>query len=121
MGILFRSIKIIFTGIKIGISEKALCLNAIKTTMALNWYVAFSAAACGWIGMLRNLEDASAVAPNLSVSLIPFLYACCFNLFLLFVEIRITKTAEKRGIRCCKTRRWFLFQNYSRNRKKISF
>lgn len=94
IGTLFRSIKIIFTGIKIGVSDKALYLNAIKTTMALNWYGAFSAAACGWIGMLRNLEDASALAPNLSVSLIPFLYACCFNLFLLFAEIRITKAAE---------------------------
>jgi len=93
-GTLFGSIKIVFTGRKITINQKNLYLNAVKTTMNLNWYGAFSAAACGWIGMLCNLEDASSLPANLAVSLIPFLYATCLNLFLLLVEIRITKAAE---------------------------
>lgn len=93
-GLLFRSIKTIFTGQEISVSQKNLYLNAVKTTVTLNWYGAFSGAACGWIGMLMNLEDASALPANLAVSLIPFFYATCFNLFLLLVEIRITKAVE---------------------------
>lgn len=93
-GLLFRSIKTIFTGQEISVSQKNLYLNAVKTTVTLNWYGAFSGAACGWIGMLMNLEDASALPANLAVSLIPFFYATCLNLFLLLVEIRITKAVE---------------------------
>ena len=93
-GLLFGSIKTIFTGQEISVSQKNLYLNAVKTTVTLNWYGAFSGAACGWIGMLMNLEDASALPANLAVSLIPFFYATCFNLFLLLVEIRITKAVE---------------------------
>lgn len=93
-GLLFRSIKTIFTGEEISVSQKNLYLNAVKTTVTLNWYGAFSGAACGWIGMLMNLEDASALPANLAVSLIPFFYATCLNLFLLLVEIRITKAVE---------------------------
>lgn len=93
-GLLFRSIKTIFTGQEISVSQKNLYLNAVKTTVTLNWYGAFSGAACGWIGMLMNLEDASALPANLAVSLIPFFYATCFNLFLLLVEIRIAKAVE---------------------------
>ncbi len=92
--ILFRSIKTLFTGTKIGVSEKSLCLNAVKNTMSLNWYASFSAATCGWIGILNNLEDVSHLPENLSVSFIPILYASCLNLFLLLVEIRVTKAAE---------------------------
>ncbi len=91
---LFGSIKLVFTGRKITVSQKNLYLNAVKTTMALNWYAAFSGAICGWIGMLNNLEDASALPANLAVSIIPFFYAGCLNLFLLLVEIRVTKAAE---------------------------
>lgn len=93
-GLLFRSIKTIFTGEEISVSQKNLYLNAVKTTVTLNWYGAFSGAACGWIGILNNLEDASALPANLAVSLIPFFYATCLNLFLLLVEIRITKAVE---------------------------
>jgi len=84
----------LFSGQKITVSQKNLYLNAVKTTVTLNWYGAFSGAACGWIGMLSNLEDASALPANLAVSLIPFFYATCLNLFLLLVEIRITKAVE---------------------------
>ena len=93
-GTLSGSIKIIFTGQRININQKNVYLNAVKSTMSLNWYGAFSGAVCGWVGMLCNLEDASALPANLAVSLIPFLYATCLNLFLLLVEIRITKAAE---------------------------
>ena len=91
---LFESIRIVFTVKKVTITKKNLYLNAVKTTMHLNWYAAFSGAVCGWIGMLYNLENASALLKNLAVTLIPFLYATCLNLFLLLVEIRITKAAE---------------------------
>ena len=92
--ILFRSIKLVFTGKKITIGQKNLYLNAVKTGMTLNWYTAFSGAICGWIAMLFNLEDLSSLPANLAVSFIPFFYVTCLNLFLLFVEIRITKAAE---------------------------
>lgn len=91
---LFGSIKLVFTGRKITVSQKNLYLNAVKTTMSLNWYAAFSGAICGWIGMLYNLEDISYLTANLAVSIIPFFYAGCLNLFLLLVEIRVTKAAE---------------------------
>ncbi|NLC93248.1 MAG: hypothetical protein GX677_07300 [Treponema sp.] len=88
------SIKTTFSGRKINISQKNLYLNIVQTTMRLNWYAAFSSAVCGWIGMLSNLEDTSLLAPNLSVSLIPFFYATCLNLFLLLIEIKVHKASE---------------------------
>ncbi len=93
-GMLCSSITIVFTGQRITINQKNVYLNAVKSTMNLNWYGSFSGAACGWVGILTYLEDASSLPANLAVSLIPFLYATCLNLFLLLVEIRITKAAE---------------------------
>ncbi|MBQ0166303.1 MAG: hypothetical protein KBT02_04240 [Treponema sp.] len=50
-----------FSGNGIAVSQKHLYLNAVKLTVSLNWYAAFSGAACGWIGMLCNLEDISSL------------------------------------------------------------
>lgn len=92
--ILFESMKLIFSSKKINVSQKNLYLNAVKTTMMLNWYAAFSSAVCCWVAILCNLEDPSALAASFSVSFIPFFYATCFNLFLLLVEIRVSKACE---------------------------
>lgn len=92
--ILCGAIKTVFTGRAVNITQKNLYLNIVKTTVQLNWYAAFSGAACGWIGILCNLEDSSSLPANLAVSLIPFFYATCLNLFLLLVEIRVNKAAD---------------------------
>jgi len=94
LGTLFEGIKTVFSEKKITISQKNLFLNAVKTTMSLNWYAAFSGAICGWIAILCYLEKRSSLPANLAVTIIPFFYATCLNLFLLLVEIRITKAAE---------------------------
>ena len=44
--------------------------------------------------MFNNLEDKSALYPNLAVSLIPIFYSIVFNLVLTVVEARINKVAE---------------------------
>lgn len=94
LSVLSGSIKVLFSGSGIAVSQKHLYLNAVKLTVSLNWYAAFSGAACGWIGMLCNLEDISSLPANLSVSLVPFFYAACLNLFLLLVECRVTASSE---------------------------
>ena len=55
-------------------------LGAVKTTMALNCYGAITSTVIGWIRMMNNLEDASSLFPNISVSLVTLFYAILLNL-----------------------------------------
>ena len=91
---LFCGFKTMFTNKKIGVTKKNLYLNAVKTTMALNWFAGIATTIIGWIGMFNNLEDYELLYPNLAVSLIPVFYAIVFNLLLTIVEARINKVAE---------------------------
>ena len=91
---LFCGFKTMFTNKKIGVTKKNLYLNAVKTTMALNWFAGIATTIIGWIGMFNNLEDYELLYPNLAVSLIPIFYAIVFNLLLTIVEARINKVAE---------------------------
>ena len=86
--------KTLFSNKKINVTKKNLYLNAVKTTMVLNWLAGITMTIIGWIGMFNNLEDKSALYPNLAVSLIPIFYAILFNLLLTVVEARINKVAE---------------------------
>jgi len=91
---LFCGFKTMFTNKKIGVTKKNLYLNAVKTTMTLNWFAGIATTIIGWIGMFNNLEDYELLYPNLAVSLIPVFYAIVFNLLLTIVEARINKVAE---------------------------
>ena len=91
---LFCGFKTMFTNKKIGVTKKNLYLNAVKTTMTLNWFAGIATTIIGWIGMFNNLEDYELLYPNLAVSLIPIFYAIVFNLLLTIVEARINKVAE---------------------------
>jgi hypothetical protein len=86
--------KTLFSNKKINVTKKNLYLNAVKTTMVLNWLAGITMTIIGWIGMFNNLEDKSALYPNLAVSLIPIFYSIVFNLVLTVVEARINKVAE---------------------------
>ncbi len=86
--------KTVFSNNKISITKKNLYLNAVKTTVALNWFAGITTTIIGWIGMFNNLEDADSLYPNLAVSLIPIFYSILFNLLLTIVEARINKVAE---------------------------
>lgn len=86
--------KTVFSNKKISITKKNLYLNAVKTTVALNWFAGITTTIIGWIGMFNNLEDADSLYPNLAVSLIPIFYTILFNLLLTIVEARINKVAE---------------------------
>ena len=86
--------KTIFSNEKISVTKKNLYLNAVRTTVALNWFAGITTTIIGWIGMFNNLEDADLLYPNLAVSLIPIFYAILFNLILTVVEARINKVAE---------------------------
>lgn len=72
--------KTVFSNIKISVTKKNLYLNAVKTTMALNWFAGIVTTIIGWIGMFSNLEDADSLYPNLAVSLIPIF----FQFFLIY-------------------------------------
>ncbi len=91
---LLCGIKTMFSNKKIGLTKKNLYLNAVKTTMTLNWFAGIATTIIGWIGMFNNLEDYELLYPNLAVSLIPIFYAIVFNLLLTIVEARINKAAE---------------------------
>ncbi len=86
--------KTLFTNKKISVTKKNLYLNAVKTTMTLNWFAGIVTTLIGWIGMFINLEDPTYLYPNLAVSLIPIFYSILFNLLLTIVEARINKVAE---------------------------
>lgn len=86
--------KTVFSNKKISVTKKNLYLNAVKTTVALNWFAGITTTIIGWIGMFNNLEDADSLYPNLAVSLIPIFYSILFNLLLTIVEARINKVAE---------------------------
>lgn len=77
--------KTVFSNKKISVTKKNLYLNAVKTTMALNWFAGIVTTIIGWIGMFSNLEDADSLYPNLAVSLIPIFYSILFNLLLTIV------------------------------------
>ena len=91
---LLCGIKTMFSNKKIGLTKKNLYLNAVKSTMTLNWFAGIATTIIGWIGMFNNLEDYELLYPNLAVSLIPIFYAIVFNLLLTIVEARINKVAE---------------------------
>ena len=91
---LLCGIKTMFSNKKIGLTKKNLYLNAVKTTMTLNWFAGIATTIIGWIGMFNNLEDYELLYPNLAVSLIPIFYTILFNLLLTIVEARINKVAE---------------------------
>ena len=93
-GELCAGCKTLFSNKKISVTKKNLYLNAVRTTMALNWLGGISTTIIGWIGMFNNLEDKSFLYPNLAVSLIPIFYSIVFNLVLTVVEARINKVAE---------------------------
>ena len=86
--------KTLFSNKKINVTKKNLYLNAVRTTMILNWFAGIATTIIGWIGMFYNLEDKSSLYPNLAVSLIPIFYSILFNLVLTVVEARINKVAE---------------------------
>lgn len=86
--------KTVFSNKRISVTKKNLYLNAVKTTVALNWFAGITTTIIGWIGMFNNLEDADSLYPNLAVSLIPIFYSILFNLLLTIVEARINKVAE---------------------------
>ena len=86
--------KTLFSNKKINVTKKNLYLNAVRTTMTLNWFAGIATTIIGWIGMFYNLEDAAFLFPNLAISLIPIFYSILFNLVLTVVEARINKVAE---------------------------
>lgn len=93
-GELCSGFKTLFSNKKINVTKKNLYLNAVRTTMILNWFAGIATTIIGWIGMFNNLEDAASLYPNLAVSLIPIFYSILFNLVLTVVEARINKVAE---------------------------
>ena len=86
--------KTMFSNKKISVTQKNLYLNAVKTTMTLNWFAGIATTIIGWVGMFNNLEDADSLYPNLAVSLIPIFYTILFNLLLTLIEARVNKAAE---------------------------
>ena len=91
---LFGAFKTLFERRKISITEKNLYLNVIHSVINLNWYAGVTTTLIGWLGILRNLEDARAFLPNVAVSLIPVFHAVLFNFVLLIVKTRIHKVSQ---------------------------
>lgn len=91
--ILFKGLKSAFCGIKIDLKSKNLFQNALKSAMSLNWCSCFATVICSAVCILGDLSDFSKLSANLAVGFIPFFYAACVNLVLLFAEIKVCKAA----------------------------
>lgn len=92
--ILFKGLKTAFSGTKIDLISKNLYQNALKSAMSLNWCASFATVICSAICILGDLNDLSKPTANLAVGFIPFFYAACINLVLLFAEIKICKSVS---------------------------
>ena len=88
--IFFSALKCVFKNQKISISQKALSVNSIKIFRALLILEGIMATLGGFIGMLFNLEDRSALGVNFTVACVPLIYALLLNLVLLPVESKVS-------------------------------
>jgi hypothetical protein len=89
-----RALSAAVSGRKPGTGEQPCLAGAVSLVMR----VLVAAAGCmtitGIVGMLRNLENKSALVPNMYVALLPVLYALVFCLMLLPVKAFVSRRSE---------------------------
>lgn len=85
----FKALGFVFKDQKLTVSQKAVSVNAISTLRSLMFLEGIMASLCGFIGMLFNLEDRSALGINFAIACVPLIYGLLINLILLPVESKI--------------------------------
>ncbi len=90
----FGAFATVFSDKKISVTKKHLYVSALKNGCSLNIYSGIMGTLIGFMAILCNLEDKSALMINMAVALIPLLYAGILNLVLFLVELRVNKVSQ---------------------------
>jgi len=83
---------------KIRLEEQNRLTGAVSLVMRELMAASSCMVVTGIIGVLRNLENKSALVPNTYVALIPLLYALVFCLMLLPVKVFVSRRSDSYGI-----------------------
>ena len=86
----FSALSFVSKNQKLSVSQKALSLNAITTLRAIMILEGIMTSITGFMGILCNLEDRSALGNCFAVASVPLIYALLINLILLPVESKIS-------------------------------
>ena len=86
----FKALSFVSKNQKLSVSQKALSLNAITTLRAIMLLEGIMTSLNGFMGILCNLEDRSALGNCFAVASVPLIYALLINLILLPVESKIS-------------------------------
>lgn len=92
--IFFSALKSVFKNQKLSVSQRALFEHSIKTFRTLLILEGILAALGGFMGMLCNLEDRSALGVCFTMACVPLIYALLLNLILLPVESKVSLLCE---------------------------
>ena len=86
----FRALSFVSKNKKLSVSQKALSLNAIATLRTIMFLEGIMTSLNGFLSILCNLEDRSALGSCFAVACVPLIYALLINLILLPVESKIS-------------------------------
>ena len=90
----FKAIKYAATNTKLTVSQKAVSVNAVQLLGIIMLLEGIMTALTGYLGMLYNLEDRSALGICYSIACVPLIYALLINLILLPIESKISLLGE---------------------------
>ena len=90
-----KALAAVFKNKKIAVSEKNLYENAVATLRQILLFIGIQGTLIGFISILMNLEDRSALGLNMMVAAIVTYYAIIICALLLIVESRIHKLCEE--------------------------
>ena len=90
-----KAVAAVFKNKKITVTEKNLYENAVATLRQILLFIGIQGTLIGFVGILMNLEDRSALGINIMVASIVTYYAIIVCAILLLVESRIRKLCEE--------------------------
>ncbi|MBO4728963.1 MAG: hypothetical protein J5631_11125 [Spirochaetaceae bacterium] len=90
----FLALSFVIKNQKLSVTQKSISLNAISTLRMLFILEGIMATIGGFIGILFNLEDRSALGIAFTVACVPMIYALLINLILLPMESKISQLCD---------------------------
>ena len=90
----FKALKYAVTNTRLTVSQKAIYMNAVRLLGIIMLLEGIMTTLTGFLGMLYNLEDRSALGINIAVACVPLIYALIINLILLPIESKISLLSD---------------------------
>ncbi len=86
----FRALKFVAKNSRLSVSQKAISLNSIQTLQMILLLDGIMCTLGGYMAIMVNLEDKSALGINFMLASLPLIYALFINLILLPLESKIS-------------------------------